>query len=364
MKDHNYITIQGWMVNKLELSGNEVMIYAIIYGFSQDEESKFEGSANYIAESLNISRRQVFTILENLVQKGFIKKIERIVKNLKFCDYQASPEFFPKNKGGEKTSPVVKLLPQGGGEETSPPMKKLHNSGEEISQGGGEETSHHITKRDIYKHTTTIAEQPNSSEKHPPQGETAAAVTLSPEDIKQAILALDRALLSFKTDFYSRAAAFMALHYLDKGYLKWLYKQVELQNPDNFDGFFFTVFFAESNVEKYKIYQQPAISPPPAETKCPVCGTVHGKELEKCPLCSLPKDSSSGDIALFKKLQALPPDKRNEYLQKKDDIYNNFKVSDMFNPSENEKRKNMINALDKEYGIGVKSEEPSLCYRS
>jgi len=62
MKDNNYIVIQGWMVNKLRLSGNELMIYAAIYGFSQDEESKYEGSGRYIADSLGMSKRQVFTI--------------------------------------------------------------------------------------------------------------------------------------------------------------------------------------------------------------------------------------------------------------------------------------------------------------
>ena len=362
MKDHNYITILGWMVNKLGLSGNELMVYAMIYGFSQDEEDKYEGSGKYIADSLGITKRQVFTILDNLVKKGYIKKFERFERNLKFCDYAVSLEFLSendKNKGGEKTSPVMKLFPTEGDEKTSPVVKIFPNGDEKTSPVGGEKTSPHITGSNIYNHTTTT-EHPNSSEKPPPEGATAAAVNLSPEDIKQAILALDRSLL-LKSDFYSRAAAFMKLHYLDKSYLAWLFKQVELREPNNFDGLFFTLFFAENMVEKFKISQQNAKPPPPTEIKCPVCGTAHDKELDKCPLCSLPKDSSSGDIKLFKKLQVLPPDKRNEYLQKFDDIYKPF---DMFNLSEVEKREKMINALDKEYGIGVKNEEPSLCYRS
>jgi len=313
-----------------------------------------------MADSLGISKRQIFTILDGLVQKGYIKKYERFERNLKFCDYMVSPEFLPKNnknEGSEETSPVMKLPPAEGDEKTSPVVKIFTEGDEKTSPVGSEKTSPHIT-RDMYNHTSTTAEPPYLSEEALPEGATAAVVTLSPEEVKQAILSIDRSLL-LKTDFYSRAAAFMSLYCLDKNYLKWLYKQVELREPNNFDGLFFTLFFADNMVEKYKISRRPEKPPPPVEIKCPVCGTVHDEKLDKCPLCSLPKDSSSGDIALFKKLQALPPDKRNEYLQKENEIYKKF---DMFIPSEIQKRKDALKSLDREFGIGVKNEEPSLCH--
>nr|DAI57620.1 MAG TPA: hypothetical protein [Caudoviricetes sp.] len=31
IKDENFTTIQGWMLNRLNLKGNELIIYAIIY---------------------------------------------------------------------------------------------------------------------------------------------------------------------------------------------------------------------------------------------------------------------------------------------------------------------------------------------
>jgi hypothetical protein len=31
----NYVTIQGWQVSELKLSGNELIAYALIYGFCQ-----------------------------------------------------------------------------------------------------------------------------------------------------------------------------------------------------------------------------------------------------------------------------------------------------------------------------------------
>ena len=42
--DDNYYQVSGWMLNRLHLKGTELQIYAIIYGFSQDGESKITGS--------------------------------------------------------------------------------------------------------------------------------------------------------------------------------------------------------------------------------------------------------------------------------------------------------------------------------
>ena len=38
IKNENYIVIQSWLVNELQLKSNELMIYALIYGFSQAED--------------------------------------------------------------------------------------------------------------------------------------------------------------------------------------------------------------------------------------------------------------------------------------------------------------------------------------
>jgi hypothetical protein len=46
LKDHNYITILGWMVNRLGLSGNELMVYAIIHRFSQDKNQAMKAGRN------------------------------------------------------------------------------------------------------------------------------------------------------------------------------------------------------------------------------------------------------------------------------------------------------------------------------
>lgn len=74
MKNNNYITVQGWMVNELHLSGNELLLYALIFGFSQDGESEYYGSQSYMAESLGLTRESVLRTIKRLEDKGLIKK--------------------------------------------------------------------------------------------------------------------------------------------------------------------------------------------------------------------------------------------------------------------------------------------------
>lgn len=105
----NYITIQGWMVTDLQLKGNELMIYAIIYGFSQLESQKYSGSRQYLAEWTNSTKRGVTKCLQSLAEKGLICREERVINGVKFCDYWCT-----KFTGGGEQSSL------GGGEQSSP----------------------------------------------------------------------------------------------------------------------------------------------------------------------------------------------------------------------------------------------------
>ena len=76
MTSNSYVTILGWMTN-LGLKGNELLVYAIIHGFSQDGESYFHGSVKYISEWTGTSEVCVIEILKKLTERGLLKKIQR-----------------------------------------------------------------------------------------------------------------------------------------------------------------------------------------------------------------------------------------------------------------------------------------------
>lgn len=85
--DKNDIIIYEFMVTELKLKGNELLIYAIIFGFSQTEEQKFSGSLRYLSEWTNSTKQSVLSCLKSLMRKGYIKKEEQIINGVKHCSY-------------------------------------------------------------------------------------------------------------------------------------------------------------------------------------------------------------------------------------------------------------------------------------
>ena len=87
VKRENFITIQGFMLTDLKLKGNELLIYACIYGFSQAENQVFNGSLQYLADWTNSTKQGVIKCLKSLEEKEFIVKKENFINGVKFCEY-------------------------------------------------------------------------------------------------------------------------------------------------------------------------------------------------------------------------------------------------------------------------------------
>lgn len=87
MQSSNYITIQGWMRTELNLKGNDLLVFAIIYGFSQSENQKFTGSLQYLADWCGATKAGIQKNLKNLIDAKLIDKHEVIKNGVKFCEY-------------------------------------------------------------------------------------------------------------------------------------------------------------------------------------------------------------------------------------------------------------------------------------
>lgn len=122
IKNENYITIQGFMVNELGLKGNELTCYAIIYGFSQGEQYA-NISYTYISEWLGLTKRSVVNLVNKLIDKGLVEKA--LIDN-NDVRLKAILEVENKENRSEKIS-------QGGEKSSYPGVKKVHRGGEKIS---------------------------------------------------------------------------------------------------------------------------------------------------------------------------------------------------------------------------------------
>lgn len=90
VREDNYFAVQGWMVTELKLKGNALMLYAIIYGFSQTTNTAFTGSVDYLCEWLGgVSRPTVINTLDNLVKQGLLTKSSTTKRALIYNSYTA-----------------------------------------------------------------------------------------------------------------------------------------------------------------------------------------------------------------------------------------------------------------------------------
>lgn len=94
IRDNNFVAIQGWMITKLGLKGNALIVYAIIYGFSQDGRTHFTGSLQYLADWTSTTKPGVHKILRSLVNKGFIRKRQinqqrEVLRVLRYATFRA-----------------------------------------------------------------------------------------------------------------------------------------------------------------------------------------------------------------------------------------------------------------------------------
>ena len=112
IRDTNFFMVSGWMLNRLNLKGIALHVYSIIYGFSQDGESYFTGSLQYLSDFTNASKPTIIKALKELVEKGYLIKVENEMNGVKFNKYKANLLVVKNFNGGSQDS-----LP-GGSKET------------------------------------------------------------------------------------------------------------------------------------------------------------------------------------------------------------------------------------------------------
>ena len=70
----SFIVIQQWMLDDLQLKANELIVYAYIYGFSQDGQSYWYGGLENLCERTGVGITAAKDILKRLVERKLICK--------------------------------------------------------------------------------------------------------------------------------------------------------------------------------------------------------------------------------------------------------------------------------------------------
>lgn len=97
----DFILIFPWMIRSLKLKGNELLVYAVVYGFSKEDQGSWWGSLKYMSELTGASRRSVIAVLKSLTEKGLIKKHETFSRSGKMIGVE-----YTINTGANSAPPV------------------------------------------------------------------------------------------------------------------------------------------------------------------------------------------------------------------------------------------------------------------
>lgn len=103
----NFITIQGWMITDLKLTGRDLLIYAIIHGFSQNGETWFVGNLEYLMTATGACKNAVLKSLKLLMERSLIEKTEMPTFGcLKKCHYRTCATGAQNELAGAQNEPV------------------------------------------------------------------------------------------------------------------------------------------------------------------------------------------------------------------------------------------------------------------
>lgn len=134
--------VHSWMLTSLELKGNELIAYAIIYKYSDIKGQKFVVSIRKLAEIMNVSKNTAQTVLDSLIEKGFIIKCASLdnvmgsnaykvdldlIESFVGCENGTIPKNGTQQKSQEKQGSTGISNQSGGSETGTLENKKINN---------------------------------------------------------------------------------------------------------------------------------------------------------------------------------------------------------------------------------------------
>ena len=135
VKDECFYTVFGWMTNpkKMNLSGLELQLFAIIYGFCQNQPlNGYYASSNYLAEFTGATPRGVRKALDSLIKKGYIIREEQ--EKYQTYKYIAIVPDFEELSSKEEGNNVPSEELSSASEELSSTNNILNNNNNNISK--------------------------------------------------------------------------------------------------------------------------------------------------------------------------------------------------------------------------------------
>ncbi|MBQ8678318.1 MAG: hypothetical protein IJ530_00980 [Treponema sp.] len=385
IKDENYIQISGWMLNELDLKGNELLIYALIHGFSQDGRSDYHGGLGYIAAWTNSTKQGVIKALKSLLEKRLIVKTPvRLPDGTQGARYWTA-----KSRRGKTQNPIPlnnsgkqSLMPDRSTEFTT---IQTESGKQSLMPDRSTEFTTIQTESGKQSLTDKLSSPPNSTEfngggqlslpnknleilnSNPtaseiPQKKQAEAETGTNEIISGELKALFGGHLVFDTEFVPEIARLANQFELNEsdipGYLRFAFGRTSEKKPKSVTNLFYRLAKSAAVMQDFVLEKKKS----EAESKkdsvtCPVCGNENARRFQPCPVChfDMSKSTDEGEIRLSRQIFRLPENEKQRFLAEyNDEIKRQLSVGfleKMRNPQIQEDFRKRIAEIYRKYGI-------------
>lgn len=325
-----FINIQSWMVKKLGLKANELIIYALIHGFCQDGNSYFYGSIKYIMENTNLSKETVLTVLQSLVRKKLIIKKDvksfQVFENKKnakgsqhFCLYYTA---ISRNKKMDFTGQESVLVNDN---ESIYGSNNLTRAGQETLPVAGQNfVPNNLLDNKFKKSTSSDFLNLKNKIQQKLNLLFGYSVSFSPSPIPTFIQNAKISDLSAEEELME--------------YLEWVFEYLKkrCKEKENFDGYFYKSFTENHLIAKFKnILEQKKSENAEKESMmilCPVCKTKHAKTDDFCKICRFDASflNDEKEIIKHKNIFAMSQTTKKNYEDELNAIEKEFPLSIRF----------------------------------
>ena len=361
LHNQDYILIMGWMINQLHLKGNELLVYALIYGFCQNTQSKFKGSLKYITNWLCITEPGVIKVLKSLINQN---QIEKTVKSgpgaIKYCEYNTK-------QNAEGTTKLFAQATKQSAEGTT----KLFAQATKQSAEGTTKLFAQATKQSAEGTTKLFADNitNNNARENSTSTDSTIIKTNSEEEvfliINNKINELFENQIEFSPDTASKLLESFKKSKLDiqkiSNYVQWAYDYLKerCKKEECFPGYFYNSISKTSLIFKFKtkisIEQENAKQKQIQLIDCLICGNKHNIH-EQCEQCgydySQLKNKKQNEINKIKRIYFLDPETKLKFNTEYQKIFQKYpSLSIISNPNIKKEFETEIFNLEIKYGL-------------
>ena len=351
MKDGTFITLQSWMIKKLKLKGNELIIYGLIHGFCQDGESYFYGGIDWIMEQTNTGKDCVINTLKSLVNKKLVTKITKTIRGSQIsCLYYTNesrknrPELWEgqyankaeTNSTGRENRPVNSTEASPTSRENRPVNTGNSPTGRENRPVNSTEasptsrenrpvnTGNSLTGRENRPVNSTEASSTGRENRPVRLGKTDPLIssklnseiyTTTTEKEKVVVINKLQEMFSgsyiFDNELPGKIVSILKRFdinskFIDE-YLDYVYQRVEKNKPSSFSGLFYTLAVSPSICQDFIINKKINNK----KNTCPICETIYNGAI--CPQCNFDSQNQNfEDIKIQRKIYNLPSNLKEE----------------------------------------------------